>query len=67
MDEEVKLDCLARWMLDHWATRKERRASLERMHSNLKRDRGRAAADAFIEDLKRRIRREWERRKGEAA
>ena len=66
-DEEYKRDCLARWMLNHWSTREERRASLDRMRANLAKSRGQAAADAFIADLEARMRREWGRHRKERA
>lgn len=55
IEKEHKLNCLGRWMLDHWQTRHERRESLERMRRNI--------GDAFVADLEVRIRREWEREK----
>ena len=59
-DEEHKRDCLARWMLDHWHTRQERRESLGRMRRNI--------GDAFVADMEERIRLEWDqRRKARAA
>lgn len=68
--QEHLLNCLARWMLDHWKTVEERRASLHRMWLHRAKPKGKAGnyenaarADRFIEDLKRRVRDEHEKRK----
>ncbi len=49
------LDCLARWLLDHWQTRQARRDSMDRMRSHMARASGPEAADYFMADLRRRV------------
>lgn len=54
-EEEHRLNCFARWMLDHWTTQTERRSSLARMHETHGKD--------MVDDLKQRIMSEWRVRK----
>lgn len=54
-ENEHRLDCLARWMLSHWKTKEARQASLNRMEKR--------HGKRFVEDLKRRMMKEWEKLK----
>lgn len=51
-----QLNCLARWLLDHWATRDERQESLARIEKR--------HGKAFADDLRKRVMTIWGKRAG---
>lgn len=63
-DKEEILNCLARWVLNRYGYKKERRACLERMYRKRLGPDGvyKDQAEAFINDLRERIIREWKKK-----